>query len=122
MIKHIIWPLLFLSCLFDCSSFQLLPKRTYNYSSGLGITVFIDSKQNPDSIIFAKIDDNKNLFSQDIFIGSNYHVENNMYLLNAEPGKYIAVALIYKSWTLQGASNEGELVESYLYFPETMIS
>ena len=51
---------------------------------------------NPDAVYFVKIDEEADLFTKGNFILSNYYRDGQAYLLNAKPGRYVAVACYRK--------------------------
>ncbi len=50
----------------------------------------------PETVFFARIDEDKELFTKDNFIRSNYAKDGQVYLLNAKPGRYVAIGCFYK--------------------------
>lgn len=68
----------------------------------------------PSFVYFVKMDDQHGVLTQNHFIRSNYSHGNQVYLLNAEPGTYAAVAAVCERQL--GISNE-----KHYYFSEELI-
>src|SRR5882672_9262047 len=82
-----------------CATPQLIPDLSQPQSSGLGIDVTLTApvgifSNRPTQIYFAKIDGEGGILQQSI-IRSNYVKDGRAYLLNAQPGGYVAVAAFF---------------------------
>jgi hypothetical protein len=61
-------------------------------ASAIGITLSASPVFFPDVVYFAKVDGTGDLYSQNGILASNFSAQGTFYLLNASPGRYIAVA------------------------------
>lgn len=85
--------------LVGCATVQPVPQLTRPESSGLGIAIKLRApitwfSKEPDVIYFAKVDEEQDLLQpqKHQIIQSNYAKDGRVYLLNAPPGTYVAVA------------------------------
>ncbi len=100
---------------------QPVPDLAHPKSSGLAIDVSLKpplslfGNPRPDQIYFANIDVEGGLLQQQV-IGSNYSKDGRVYLLNARPGVYVAVAAFYS------VSSPPTGAQSYTtYFPNELV-
>lgn len=82
-----------------CATPQPIPDLSQPQSSGLGIDVTLRApvgifSNSPTQIYFAKTDGEGGILQQSI-IRSNYVKDGRAYLLNAQPGTYVAVAAFF---------------------------
>jgi len=95
------------------------PEMAGAQPAGLGISIRIvrmPPSPLPDAAYFAKVGDRADVLSSDRVVQSNYASGNNLYLLNAEPGLYAAVAASYTDQLSAYSS-----FTRVLYFPEDLI-
>ena len=81
-----------------CATVPVPPLRG-SESSGLGIVVTLRAPigifgATPSVVYFAKVDNDDGLLQQQV-VRSNYSNDNRLYLLNAPPGSYVAVAAFF---------------------------
>jgi hypothetical protein len=69
----------------------------------------------PDRIYFVKFNENENLLTQTQIISANYINGYGGFILNAEPGKYVAIAAHFT----KGENKDG--TDFYLLFPKDLI-
>jgi len=79
-----------------CATSQPIPELSQPQSSGLGIDMTLKApiglfSSSPDDVYFVKIDGEGSLHHQQI-VRSNYSKGGRVYLLNAQPGRYVAIA------------------------------
>lgn len=125
--------LLTLMGLTACATTTKLPEMLGTQPAGVAISVGIHSalqNQKPDAAYFVKLSDRENVFSSFAVIRSNYANGYNVYLLNAEPGLYAAVAASYSQFmpAIPAAPSTGVTVTAgagtigrVAYFPEDLI-
>ena len=82
-----------------CATAQRVPDPSQPQSSGIGIEVKLKApigifSNKPDSIYFTEIGAENALLQKQIF-RSNYAKDGRVYLLNAPPGTYVAVAAFF---------------------------
>jgi len=82
-----------------CATSQPIPELSQPQSSGLGIDMTLMAPIGlfsavPDDVYFVKIEGEGNLRQQQI-VYSNFSKGGRVYLLNARPGSYVAVAASY---------------------------
>lgn len=80
----------------------------------------------PDIVLFAKLDAaQQNLFSQTPLIPSSFVQGNRFYLLNATPGRYIAVAASWKAPVQRQSGSvvmaTGQTNDYVIFFPEPVV-
>jgi hypothetical protein len=96
-------------------------------TSILGISVDVNRimfSPYPHSIYFIKLGDKESSYMSDgTFLPSNYQQDCQYYLLNAEPGRYIAVAAFKGSLTKDAAGNtvKESPDDTVYYFPIEMV-
>jgi hypothetical protein len=84
--KRLYAPVAFIAIILGgCAAIQPIPEVAHPQSSALAIDV-----NTPGQIYFARIEGEDGLLQQKI-IRSNYRKNNRAYLLNAQPGTYVAV-------------------------------
>lgn len=83
-------------------------------ASGAAIRIFDD--QTPEKIYFVRLE-NENLLGEEI-ITSNFRRDNRLYLLNASPGTYVAVA---SSKMGPPALQYGSPIRNTIYFPRDLV-
>ena len=82
-----------------CATAQPVPEPSQPQSSGIGIEVKLRApigifSNKPDSVYFTEIGTENALLQKQIF-RSNYAKDGRVYLLNAPPGTYVAVAAFF---------------------------
>ena len=95
-----------------------LPARSGPERGGIGISVNVRSPiglpiftRESQRVYFIRVDGEKGLFAQDHVILSNYFADGWVYLLDAPPGRYAAVASV--------SSKQGR--DDVIVFPEQLI-
>ena len=116
-----------------CATTTKPPEMLGAKPAGIGISVGIDSalqNQKPNAVYFVKLSDRDNVLSSYPVIRSNYAKGYNVYLLNAEPGLYAAVAASYSQFIPAMAAPAtagvtvtagGGTIGRVAYFPEGLI-
>lgn len=87
------------------------PKPLDSQSTAIGISVTFKgptrlSSNGPERIYFVKVERAGDLYRQRQYMPSNYVKGDRAYLLNAPPGRYVAVAAFKRSTTQQGGTKE----------------
>lgn len=109
---------------FGLSGCAALPQKPIDdQSAAIGISLQIDRLLSsmvgylkPDTVLFVKLDEGSDSYLQRNIIQSNYSKDKNIYLLNAAPGRYVAVAAIY------GSGNHSVKSKEYItYFSHDLI-
>ncbi len=96
-------------------------------SSIIGISVRVNRimfSPNPHAVYFIKLNEKDNIYMSDgSFLKSNFHEGDQYYFLNAEPGRYIAVAAFKGSETTDGRGNtvKESPDDTVYYFPLDMV-
>jgi hypothetical protein len=113
-----------LVCYTGCAYLRPIPERSTEKSAALGIA--IEKKgvlwnKDLENIYFVKIEQNNLLAPARQIIPANYHADEQLYLLNAEPGTYIVVAAsdTYSNKNIQNTTPQ-ESTDNY-FFPKEMI-
>lgn len=76
----------------------------------------------PNTIFFAKLDESGKVYSQNKLYMSNYFIGNTIYLLNAEPGTYVAVGFrAYKTEAAKDKYSQPTYTFFDILIPEKMI-
>ena len=118
----------------ECATAKMrVPQMADPQSSAIGIQITVRApigiiSKKPDQVYFVKLD-NEGDITQNQVIPSNFTKYDRFYLLNAEPGKYAAVAtFMFQAASLTPASQPGVSVSiskggtTYTtYFPEELI-
>lgn len=115
-----------------CATTAKPPEMLGTQPAGIGISVGIDSalqNQKPNAAYFVKLSDRNNVLSVYPVIRSNYVNGYSVYLLNAEPGLYAAVAASYSQFMPAAppatggvtVTVSGGTIGRVAYFPEDMI-
>ncbi len=83
---------------FGCATFKQVPRMKERNSSGVGLSVKLRGPAHfptykARSVYFAKVDDIN--IKKDAVYESNFSKDGRVYLLNASPGEYVAVAASY---------------------------
>lgn len=110
------------------------PQPTHKGSSSVGVSLSIKNRLNPwdsdkpislEDVYFVKLDENGNKFGidADAIIPSNYSKDGILYLLDAKPGRYAAVAgyFVQNNLGSAGCSIRTTSVYSGIYFDESLI-
>lgn len=88
------------------------PRPLDSQSAAIGISVSLKApirlfSRAPDWIYFVKVEREEDLYTQgQQYRLSNYVEGDHVYLLNAPPGRYVAVAASYRTQTQKGATKE----------------
>ena len=89
-------------CLFCSCAATLPPEKPMSpEKSAIGLSLKVRAPvkvftNKADAVYFVKLDEEKSIDAQNKIFHSNYVKGDQIYLLNAEPGKYVAVASYYK--------------------------
>lgn len=130
---HWLLSLLAVVGLTGCETTAKPPEMLGTQPAVVGISVGIHSalqNQKPNAAYFVKLSDRNNVFSSYPVIRSNYAKGYNVYLLNAEPGLYAAVAASYSQFfpaapapatTGVTVTVGGGTIGRVAYFPESLI-
>ena len=104
-----------LAALTPFSSAKPLPLEAPDPGRGIiGIRVSVNSparmgSSSADAIYFVRVTEDTDRFGAESLINSNYTKGHNVYLLNAKPGRYIAVGC---EFTMAGSAERGSTVFS----------
>ena len=115
-----------------CATSAKPPEMLGALPAGIGISVGIDSalqNQKPNAAYFVRLSDRNNVLSVYPAIRSNYVNGYSVYLLNAEPGLYAAVAASYSQFMPAPppaaggvtVTVSGGTIGRVAYFPEDLI-
>jgi hypothetical protein len=118
--KILLIPLLLISCI----TLPPPPDMIDDNSSLLAIDISISYKplpllpvyyRTPESVYFVKLNDDDNLLTQTQIKRSNYSTGYGGIVINAEPGKYVAIAAHFNDGTKEKRE------DFYLFFPKDVI-
>lgn len=94
-------------------------------SGSIGVTVLLGGgigKASANEVFFVKLEDGNEAFSATDLIPSNYRSSRQVFLLNADPGRYVAVAARFRSHKLTLDIEEMGGEDRAVFFSMEMIS